>query len=629
MQLRSIGRPCGSRASAIAAGALLAVTSLLCQPPAPADAISAAAVGLALSPEPGTPDASPRTQISFLGLPPTKISHVNVRGSRSGAHAGRLAAYSDGEGESFLPNRGFVAGERVTVSARVSAGRASFPISWSFAIGTPVSLAPPGPPARAKGAVAPNASRAVTARATDAVAARTGRASTATAQTWRSRPDLRPPALTVTATSPREAPGEIFLSPHGGSGAQHGPMIVDGAGRLVYFHPVHAAVTDFKVQAYDGKPVLTWWEGDVSSLGIGFGRHRLLNTGYRTIATVSAGNGYQADLHDFRITARNTALVTAFAPVRVNLARYGGERSATLLDSVAQEIDVKTGLVMFEWHAFGHVPLSDSYVRAPRAARPYDYFHLNSVQLQSDGNLLLSARNTCAAYEVSALTGGIVWRLAGRRSTFTLGRGVRFYWQHDIRRQPDGTISVFDDGATPKEESQSRGLVIALDTKRRTATLVHQYTHPTPLLAFSQGSMQPLTGGNVFVGWGQVNDISEFSSSGQLLFDARLASGGSYRAFREPWSAQPLSAPSLAVTAAGHGRVSAYASWNGATDVARWQLLAGATADTTAMTAAASAPSAGFETALTAAVGSARYAAVRPLNAAGQALATSYAVKLP
>ena len=125
---------------------------------------------------------------------------------------------------------------------------------------------------------------------------------------------------------------------------------------------------------------------------------------------------------------------------------------------------MRTGLVMFEWHALGHVPLSYSYAPVPHlSSTVYDYFHLNSIQPQADGDLLIGARNTWAAYMISTANGGTVWTLGGKHSSFTLGPGVRFAWEHDAEVLPEGNVSIFDDEASPPESNQSRAIVIALE----------------------------------------------------------------------------------------------------------------------------------------------------------------------
>ena len=65
--------------------------------------------------------------------------------------------------------------------------------------------------------------------------------------------------------------------------------------------------------------------------------------------------------------------------------------------------------------------------------------------------MLLSARNTWTLYDVDIHSGAIRWRLGGAHSSFKLGPGTRFYWQHDAELQPGGLISVFDNGSDPAE----------------------------------------------------------------------------------------------------------------------------------------------------------------------------------
>jgi hypothetical protein len=151
----------------------------------------------------------------------------------------------------------------------------------------------------------------------------------------------------------------------------------------------------------------------------------------------------------------------------------------------------------------------------------------------------------------------------------------RFAWQHDVQRQSDGTITIFDNGAAPPVRKRSRALVFRVNEKTKRLALKRVYRHPGKLLTRSQGNAQTLANGNLLVGWGAQPYVTEFSRSGATLLDAQLPKGiNSYRAYRWPWQGRPASQPSL-VMAKRRGVVTAYASWNGATDVARWQLLAG------------------------------------------------------
>jgi hypothetical protein len=438
---------------------------------------------------------------------------------------------------------------------------------------------------------------------------------------FHSRPTLDPDALTVTVPAHRTAHGYVFLAVKRGPG-QDGPMIVDDRGHVVWFRPVPKgmAATGFRVQRYRGQPVLTWWQGH-THFGHGMGEYVILDRHYRELARVRAGNGHRGDHHEFQLTPRGTAYLTAYVPRPMDLSAVGGPRHGTIYESFLQEVDVASGRVVWEWHSADHVPVTEG-MTPPKSDRPHDYFHLNAVDVERDGNLLVSARNTHAIYEVSRRTGRILWRLGGRRSDFAFGPGARFAFQHDVQRRADGTISLFDNEATPPRADQSRGLVLRLDRRRRTAALVRAYAHPDRLLAGAEGNLQTLPGGDVFVSWGPQRHVSELSAQGRLLFDLELPDGAdTYQAFRFPWRGEPLDRPALAARHGRDGRVTAWASWNGATEVRRWQLLAGEDPDTLAP-AGPPVPRRDFETALHGAAGT-RWVAVRALDGAGATLGES------
>lgn len=555
-----------------------------------------------VSPLPGTPDADPGTQISFLGAPASRLRDIVVTGSESGPNPGRLRYYSTHTGGSFLPSHQFLPGERVTVSATVVGYGPPIRTGTSFTVSSPYTLPAPAPAIPVSGTPS-NVTR------------------------FHSRHDLEPPAVTVTTPASDPALGDVFVSPDSGL-AQSGPMILTPSGTLVWFDPLPHGTTafDLNLQTYQGVPVLTWWQGQVVE-GHGQGVDVIENDRYTPVATVHAGNGLYADLHDFQITPQGTAWITAFAPQHSDLSSLGGLRGGLIDDGVVQEIDIKTGLVMFQWDALGHVSVQDTYMRVPTiASEVLDYFHVNSIDALADGDLLVSSRNTWAVYLISETTGSVIWRLGGKRSSFSLGAGVRFAWQHDAELRPDGTISVFDNEAAPAESAQSRVLDIALNASAHAATLTSQLTYPGQgILSNSQGDAQLLSNGDDFVGWGQAGEVSEFSPAGQLTFDMHFTAPiNSYRAFRYPWDAQPETQPALAVAPSGGGTTEVYASWDGATGVASWRVLAGSSPIT--LTTVGTYASQGFETAV-AAPTAAPYLRVQALSAGGALLRSSAVVK--
>jgi hypothetical protein len=533
---------------------------------------------------------------------------VTVVGSRTGRHPGRLLAYSQGNGASFVPARPFSEGERVNVKATLQEGTQAVPFSWSFTVavrdrdGEPGGTPHPAP-------------------------------HPAYYQSFHSSPGLQPPTVTVTAHLPGTTPGDLFLAPYSGPG-QYGPMILDENGSLVWFKalsPQGTRAADFQVQQYEGKPVLTWWQDPLIAGGQRAAGEVIMNSSYQQIAVVRAGNGYQPDLHEFQITPQGTALITVYNGIDCNLSSVGGPRGGAVADTLLQEIDLRTGLVMFEWHSLDHVALSDSYAAARPGTQttPFDYFHINSIDVQQDGDLLVGSRNTWAAYDVNPQTGQVRWQLGGKHSSFAMGPGTRTAWQHDARQQPDGTITFFDNGATPAKHAQSRAIQISLDSQDMTASLVRVAEHPTPLVAGSQGNTQALVNGNWLIGWGEEPYLSEFSPTGQLLFDAHLpAAYESYRVYRLPWTGQPTGPPAVAYVksaAAGIGAV-VYASWNGATLPVAWRVLSGASP--ASLVPVASAAKTGFETAIPLAPAAAStYVAVQALDSSGAVMGASEAVR--
>jgi len=476
------------------------------------------------------------------------------------------------------------------------------------------------------GATAPNAYGDVSPSPTSAAGAKASPSpSPGARRAFRSRPDIAAPLIELTTLAGIPARGLIFLTPANGEG-HDGPMIVDGSGELVWMRPdTSGYATDLRVASLDGAPVLTWWEG-ANNAGIGTGEHVVVDGAYRELARIGGQNGRKADLHELQLTARRTAMFFADASMGPGPLPASIGVQPTVMDCAIQEVDIATGALLFEWHSVDHIGVDESVIDAPTASNAvYDYFHGNSIEEDGDGTLIVSARNTSAVYKVDRLTGRVIWRLGGKRSDFAMGPGTTFALQHDARRQADGTITIFDDGQAP---GFSRGIVLRVDETAMTATLVREYLQPQRLLSTSQGNVQVLPNGNVFIGWGSVPRFSEFTADGRLVLDAGFTASQSYRDRRHPWVGRPAAAPTIAVDAQGPGAV-VFASWNGATEVARWDVLAGP--GPTALHQVASGPKTGFETIIPVAglaLGD-TVVAVRARDAMGATLGASAAVAIP
>jgi hypothetical protein len=445
---------------------------------------------------------------------------------------------------------------------------------------------------------------------------------------FRSRPDLTPPAVEIIAQGHDTAPGYIFLAPEKGDARQGGPMIVDDRGEVVWFRPLRGGgrAHDLKVQSYRGRSVLTWMNGALHE-------YVIADHSYREIARFGAGNGRIGDHHEFHISPQDTALITIYNPVPRDLSSIGGLKNDTVWQGIVQELDIESGEVLFEWHSLDHVGLDETYATVSQDGRAgLDYFHVNSIDVDHDDNLLVSARETFAIYKIDRKSGEIIWRLGGKKSDFEMGEGTRFAYQHDARRLPDGTISIFDNGTTvfrgkvPEAVEESRGIVLKLDEQKMRASLVREYTHPDKMYADAAGNVQVLPNGDMFVGWGRALVFSEFGKDGELHFDARLSSQNrSYRYFRFPWSARPSDRPAAVAKRANEDEVEVYASWNGATEVSNWEVLAGPHPEQ--LEPLGSIPRNGFETAMAVRTHH-PYVAVRAKDRSGRVLGTIAPVKV-
>ena len=389
----------------------------------------------------------------------------------------------------------------------------------------------------------------------------------------------QPVPVTVLTSSHKTAEGLIFLTPtSGATAAVQGEEIVDSQGRPIWFSPLPSGETafDLRVQRYHGESVLTW----IQSKGVfstGPTTDYIADRHYHVIATVSAGHGLTADIHEFHLTREGTALITIYNTVTRDLSAVGGPASGLVTEGVVQEINVANGNVIFEWHSLDHIGLDESQSPVPASpSTPWDYFHLNAVSVDEDGNLLVDARNTWAAYRLDRHTGAVKWRLGGKKSDFVLGPDVAFAWQHNPTAVDEhGLVRIFDNEAAPEVLPYSRVIWVRHDDARKTATLERWLKHPDGLLAPSQGNAQGLENGDTFVGWGALPRFSEFDERNNLLFDAALPTGyNTYRAYRFEWRGEPDTRPTAIATRTSDGDTVVHAVWNGATEVARWDVVA-------------------------------------------------------
>jgi hypothetical protein len=548
----------------------------------------------------GVPDASPKTTVSFRGIAADQLTGVKVTGSKSGAHDGTFRPHPDGNGVSFVPKHGFSRGETVTVDANQTMvgqkhGKVKFKIAEKAPIGVP-SKVQGDPAGSGKGE-----------------------------QHFHST-GIRPPSVKILKHSSSAADGNLFLSPKAGPG-QDGALMVDTKGQLLFWKraPKHNSIYDFRVQTYEGQPALTWWQGEVHH-GQGRGAGMIYSSAYKKLATVPPGNGYKADFHEFQLSRDGkTAFLLIYDPVKTDLRSIGGPKAGSALDGIVQEVDVKTGLVLFEWHTLGSVSIRETYAKVPDSS-PADISHVNSVYEEKDGNLLVSARDMHTGLELNRKTGKIEWRLGGKKSDYKMSGGSQFVSQHDMRRAPNGRVTIFDNGSPPTTSRKARALVLNVSDAKKKASVWRSFRRGSSFVSPSQGNVQALPNGNFMVGWGgDVPFFTEFTSSGKVALDGELTEtkNDTYRTWHFPWTGQPGAKPDVAA-AAGSSKTDIWASWNGATEVAKWRVLSGPTPD--ALVPGKTFAKNDFET-HTAVSDTLQYVAVQALDRDGNVLGTSKAVQ--
>jgi hypothetical protein len=574
-----------------------------------AAAAASPANAVTTSPAPGDRFASARTAISFRGISTADLGSVRVTGSQSGMHAGSFV--SDPAGATvWKPQAAFVPGERVTVDTAVAIAGANGD-NFTFTVARVDPDAPeilsPASGTGPKGTVDPSA---------PTVSPLVAATCTPPQLSYFSEPGLNSAGACVNQAASGTAPGYLFVAPRGSRGS--GAAIFDNRGVLVWYDPVNAPeVHGLEPVTYGGKHLLAFYQSN-SSGGFGKGDFVLMDEHYHVVSYIKAGDGYQADLHELVMTPQGTALIGCYVPVRM-------ASGLVVYDYMVQEIDVATGNVLFTWHSLDHVPVTDSEYPVPTSGS-FDYFHGNSIDLTPDGNLLIAGRNVSAAYLVDHSTGAVIWQLGGKNSSFPLSTDQQFCYQHDVREPAPNVVTIFDDGGLGPQacpNHPSRALTLSLDPNNHTATTTRDLHHNPELSAGFLGSNHTLSNGDALVSWGELREITEFNSSNQSNFDMSV-SGLTYRAFRAPWTGSPAYPPAIASSRGSGTVVRVYASWNGATQVASWQVVAGSTPSS--MRAVGSpARKVTFETGITVNT-TAPLVAVQARDGSGKVLGTSPAV---
>ncbi|GAW08167.1 hypothetical protein LENED_010213 [Lentinula edodes] len=415
--------------------------------------------------------------------------------------------------------------------------------------------------------------------------------------------------------------GYLFTSPRGTSTVQPSASIFDNNGHLIWDGSAWGETLVFQVETYLGEPHILIWSGDILGTGI--------------------GSSTYADFHEARITTNNTGLMTAYYTREYDLSPYGGPSSGYLFDSVFQELNITSGETLFTWYASDHVDPSECYnaigTGGGSTDEAWDYFHINAIEKTDDGNYLISSRHCFTIYYLNGSNGEIIWKMGGANSSFAMGDGANYSWQHHARwvnkNDTYATMTVFDNGGEYGEydESSSRGLYLALNFTSMTVELLQDFIPYNYTVSESQGSVQLQPNGNFLVGWGFMPWYSEYSSTGELLWTAQFGVIGgnyneAYRMLRFNWTGEPTDPPSLQlVQSSSSNLTTVHVSWNGDTRTEKWELIGASDSSGSDALSLYNQTRSGFETTFTfnTATNSYDFYAVRAISSDNTHLGTS------
>jgi len=540
-----------------------------------------------VSPEPHAKLVPPKTTITLRlseTVDPTMLDAgwFSVRGSQSQAHPGTVVLADDAKTLIFKPTQPFALGEIVSVQInpiKTAAGHLTSSLSFSFAISGKPAPVIPNTAFLLPGEGAPSNSNSQP---------RTSLSSTPKYLTIPS--DF--PTITVTAPANGTADGYVFLAPFPlGLGSSY-LTILDNAGQPVYWQQMAGPATDFKKQINN---TLTYGMN---------GQFYALDNTYKLVDTYQTGNGYTADGHDLQLLPNGHALLMAYDTEIVDLSQVvpGGDPNAAVTGLIVQELDTSKNVV-FQWRSWDHFLITDTLISLTTPVNgAYDYVHGNAIELDTDGNWLLSSRHLSEITKISRQDGHIIWRMGGKNNQFTFvndtatsvnGTAYYFNFQHDIRRLPNGNITLFDNNDLSADHS--RAVEYQLDEINKVATRVWQYRNTPDTYAFAMGNTQRLGNGNTMIGWGTAGMATEVKPDNSKAFEIALSSPYmDYRAFRMTWHGYPTTLPTLVEQCPTFTTTVLTSSWNGATDIASYKIYSGT--DPNNLTFLETTPRTGFET---------------------------------
>jgi hypothetical protein len=498
-----------------------------------------------VSPLPGSQYITPSSNIivradADLNAGTIQNNLFNVVGSSSGKHSGKIILTDDQRTVLFQPETPFSLGETVNVSMTSPV----LSVAEDSVLLHPFSFTISASNLNADKALVSRMGKDITKEEETPAIAEPQPSATQTRNITsenqlKKEPEGFPgdfPSLTVMASDSPSA-GYIFISPNMSetTTGQYGNYLIvaDNNGNPVFYRNTGAAPGwDFNLQPTG---VLTYSYNNN-------GLHYIMNTSLQVIDSVTCGNGYVNDSHEIRILPNGNIFLIADDYENIDMSKIvpGGDSNATVTENVVQELDQNRN-VIFQWRTLDHLNITDAIGQDLTQAQ-VDPFHCNAIEIDPDGNILLSFRHFSAIMEIDVQTGAIIWQLGGTNNQFSfVNDPIGFSYQHAIRRLPNGDITLFDNGNL-YNPAFSRAVEYKLDEVDLTATLVWQYPDNQDTYAQAMGYVQRLTNGNTIIGWGydewsaQQLAVTEVEPNGRIALEVAMPNDVfSYRAYRYPF----------------------------------------------------------------------------------------------
>jgi hypothetical protein len=500
-----------------------------------------------ISPKPGSMMVSNETNIilkhsEIINRETLSSDLINVRGEKSGIHSGELILSDDNRTIVFNLDKPFTGDEEVNVDLmngiKILSGTEVGDYSFGFTTAETGKVQRPD-------AAFDESSGLTDIQNLEAVN-KSGNSSL-----------LPAPPITIDSIS-HPSPGYIFMATWDRNvPALYGNFIfiLDKNGAIVDSVRVNGAPYDFQVQQ---NGLLSYALGDFKSNVPLPGeelRHIVLDENLQVVDSFKMKNGYITDFHEFKMLPSGHVMMMSYHTIVYDMSKIveGGKTDASLVINIIQEQD-RNKNVVFEWRNIDHIPITDSDLDL--TASRINYGTLNAFDIDDDGNILASFRNHSEIIKISRTTGEVIWRMGGPRGEFTYvgehEENAPYYHarQHNIRRRPNGNITMFDNGEFHMPP-YSRTVEYSLDEVNKVATLVSEWRYPNGnIFCVTAGNSEPLTEGGWFIGYGVPNpqfvkrNAVEVHPDGSIALELSLPRGVlAYRVYKFPWKeyVQPAS----------------------------------------------------------------------------------------